>query len=81
MRAALKTCENEGIEPIRANVLEIINDSGMLVKEVTPSMLTNWTKSKSKWSPIRCDKETNHLYDTHSDKDIPLDWDGSELKS
>ncbi|MDU5892831.1 MAG: AAA family ATPase [Atopobium minutum] len=80
MRDALEICEGEDIEPTRVNMLEIINDSGIFEKEITLNTLKNWTTNKAKWSPIRCDKETNYLYDTQSDKDIPLDWDGSELE-
>lgn len=75
MRSAIAACVETGIEPTRANVLDVLNDGDFLEQEVTPTMLKNWTVSKSDWSPIRIDKETRCLVDTQSDRGEALDWD------
>lgn len=71
MKAAIRSCSDSDVPATRANVLERIGE--VCGKPVTASTLKNWTVEKAEWSPIRCNKKTNELYDT---KDRALDYDG-----
>lgn len=53
MREAMAECGRDGVEPTRANVLERIGE--YKGKEVTKSLLRNWTRTQAEWSPIQTD--------------------------
>ena len=71
MREAIAACGEDGVRPTRENVLERIGEVDG--REVTKTMLQNWTKEKAKWSPFRVREDgSNEIYDASGEA---LGWD------
>ena len=72
MREAMAECGHDGVEPTRANVLERIGE--YKGKEVTKSLLRNWTRTQAEWSPIQTDGSLDGILVDLDQQAMLEDW-------